>query len=392
MPYVNPEVLVWARETAGLSKADAAKALSIGGKKASGEELLTAYELGEKELSRPLLVRMAKVYRRPLLTFYLPRPPAQADLGEDFRTLPDHLKQESSGLLTALVRDIHVRKELIKNALVDMEEARTLAFVGELHSSTPAAEAAQLITKRLNFSLDEFRAKNRPEDAFSYTRHLVEDIGVFVLLAGNLGSHHTDIPVEVFRGFALSDDQAPFIVINDQDAPAARSFTLLHELAHIFLGATGISGSDTSATIERYCNDISSLILLPAEELLNQFWSADNERELVRDVANFASERNISGSLVAYRLFSAGVIDEPMWSKVSGELRRLWLMQKAAKKQKAKEDTNSGPSYYVVKRYKLGHSLVDFVGRTVQEGILTASKAGKILDVKPGNVYNLIGA
>src|SRR5690606_41355304 len=113
---------------------------------------------------------------------------------------------------------------------------------------------------------------------------------------------------------------------------------------------------------------------------------------LVRAVANFASERNISGSLVAYRLFSAGVIDEPMWSKVSGELRRLWLMQKAAKKQKAKEDTNSGPSYYVVKRYKLGHSLVDFVGRTVQEGILTASKAGKILDVKPGNVYNLIGA
>lgn len=389
MPYVNPEVLVWARETAGLSKADAAKALSIGGKKTSGEQLLTAYELGEKELSRPLLMRMAKVYRRPLLTFYLPRPPAEADLGEDFRTLPDHLKEESNGLLTALVRNIHVRKELIKSALADMEEARTLAFVGALPSSTPVTEAAEIISKCLKFKLDEFRAKSRPEDAFSYIRNLAENIGVFVVLAGNLGSHHTDIPVEVFRGFALSDDQAPFIVINDQDAPAARSFTLLHELAHIFLGATGISGSDTSAEIERYCNDISSLILLPAEELFSEFWSVDGEQELVRAVASFARARNISGSLVAYRLFSTGVIDELMWSKVSGELRRLWL---TAKKQKAKKDAGSGPSYYVVKRYKLGHSLVNFVGRTVQEGILTATKAGKILDVKPGNVYNLIGA
>ena len=35
---------------------------------------------------------------------------------------------------------------------------------------------------------------------------------------GNLGSHHTDLEVEVFRGFALADDFAPFVVVNPKDS------------------------------------------------------------------------------------------------------------------------------------------------------------------------------
>jgi hypothetical protein len=57
---------------------------------------------------------------------------------------------------------------------------------------------------------------------------------VFVLLVGDLGSHHSPLSQEVFRGFALADKRVPFIVINDQDAKTARSFTLIHELTHIF--------------------------------------------------------------------------------------------------------------------------------------------------------------
>lgn len=93
MPGINPEVLVWARETAGFSKEKAAKSLAIGGSRLSGDELLRRYETGEKEISRALLVKMAAVYRRPLLVFYLPSPPARAERGEDFsnatRRAPD---------------------------------------------------------------------------------------------------------------------------------------------------------------------------------------------------------------------------------------------------------------------------------------------------------------
>jgi transcriptional regulator with XRE-family HTH domain len=84
MPSVNPDILKWARETAGFSIADAAAKLEIGDARGvAGEDRLAAYEAGEQEPSRPLLLRMAKQYRRPLLTFYMTKPPL---MGERART------------------------------------------------------------------------------------------------------------------------------------------------------------------------------------------------------------------------------------------------------------------------------------------------------------------
>jgi Zn-dependent peptidase ImmA (M78 family) len=118
---------------------------------------------------------------------------------------------------------------------------------------------------------------------------------VFVLLLGNLGSHHTNIDAEVFRGFAVADPLAPFIVINDQDARPAWSFTALHELAHLWLGATGVSGQSLEAQIERYCNDVAGEILLPTAEVTRVL--AGLRRlplpEAIETVTQFANQRNI---------------------------------------------------------------------------------------------------
>lgn len=389
MPSVNPEVLVWARETAGLSQARAAKSLALGGKRISGEEVLARYEAGSAELSRALLEKMAAVYRRPLLTFYLPAPPAKATRGEDFRTLPDHLKQENAGALDALVRDIYVRQDLIKHLLQDIEEAVPCEFVGTWSMDRSVAEAATHLQNLLKFDLTEFRKRKKPEDAFAYLRTLAEDIGAFVLLIGNLGSHHSNLPVEVFRGFAVSDKIAPLIVINDQDAPAARSFTLLHEMTHILLGASGVSGARSEHAIERYCNDVASHLLLRPDELAATNWPIHNLDALVTAVSAFGRSINISGSLVAYRLHVAGTISDRIWTEVSERLRELWIRQKAL--EKSNKDDASGPSYYVVKRHKVGNALVSLVHRTLLDGAITATKAGKVLGVKPANVYNLVG-
>ena len=60
---MNAELFSWARETAGLGLESAAKALGI--KVGSLESI----ERGDDEPSRPQLLNMAKVYRRPLVTF-----------------------------------------------------------------------------------------------------------------------------------------------------------------------------------------------------------------------------------------------------------------------------------------------------------------------------------
>jgi hypothetical protein len=62
----------------------------------------------------------------------------------------------------------------------------------------------------LGITLEEFRSKSTVTDAYAALRARVETAGVFVLLMGNLGTHHTDIDVRVFRGFALADDVAGF--------------------------------------------------------------------------------------------------------------------------------------------------------------------------------------
>lgn len=390
MAEINPMVLVWARDTAGLTIAQAAKLLSLGGKRISAEDALLAYEQGVKAPSRPLILKMAAVYRRPLLVFYMPAPPGRAERGEDFRTLPEEARIESQGSLDALVRDIYVRRDLIKNLLIDIEEAEQRSFVNSIAIDAGPQAAAEKVISVLNFELDVFRGYPKPEDAFSYLRKCAESIGIFVLLIGNLGSHHSTIPVEAFRGFALADNIAPLIVINDQDAPSARSFTLLHELVHILLGATGLSGMRIEQTVERFCNDAAGLTLLYRDELNKTAWTVDDFEALVAEVANYGRARNISGAMIAYRLFLNSMITQETWLKISEKLRFDWLSAKAA--MKAKSNSTAGPSYYVVKKHKVGNALVELVGRTVKEGALTVTKAGKLLGVKPANVYNLVGA
>ncbi|MBG6407535.1 ImmA/IrrE family metallo-endopeptidase [Pseudomonas aeruginosa] len=389
MPNVNPDVLVWARETAGLSRAQASKALLLNTGKIPGVEKLRQLEEGEKEASRPLLARMAAVYRRPLLSFYLPTPPAKADRGEDFRTLPEEKRIENKGAIDALVRDVFVRQELVKSALIDIEDAYSRTVVGIAQADWGAEKFANILSNIIGFDLGEYRGYRKQEDAFSYLRDLVEQQGVFVLLIGNLGSHHTNIPVEVFRGFALADPVAPFIVINDLDSHSARSFTLLHELAHIAMGQTGVSGSMSELKIEKFCNEVAALILLGDDDLSEIDWARLTIEQLVKKASGYAQPRNVSGSLIVYRLLLQGLITEDQWTQASERLRALWLLHRKAEKEEKAE--SSGPSYYVVKRYKLGGALIDVVNRTMRDGALTATKAGRVLGVKPANIYNLIG-
>ncbi|MRT29330.1 ImmA/IrrE family metallo-endopeptidase [Herbaspirillum sp. CAH-3] len=387
MSNVNPQVLQWARETAGLSLVDAAARLQLGNAKLRGEEVLSQYESGVSFPSRSVVLRMTKVYRRPLLTFYLAQPPLQGERGEDFRTIPEARRQESAGPLDALVRDVFVRQRLVREAVVEAEEAVSLTFVGSVSLDQPVADVSAKLVKRLQFDLTEFRRKRAAEDAFKYLRGLVEHTGVFVLLIGNLGSHHSNISAEVFRGFALADEISPFIIINDQDAKAAWSFTLLHELAHIWLGATGLSGGAFDQRLERFCNEVASEILLPADDLRAQRFDTSSRDALINSISAYADRCNVSRSMVAYRLFKADRLNEAIWQDVTEHFRQVWLQDRGAKKADTSE---GGPSYFVVRRHRLGNALLDVVRRTLDEGILTPTKAGKVLGVKASNVATLV--
>ena len=387
---LNPEIFTWARSTAGLSADEAAHALGFNNTRdRSAAERLKALEAGDEEPSRSVLLRMAKAYRRSLLVFYLPEPPRTGDRGQDFRTVPGALPPLFNPNLDALIRDVRGRQTIVRG-LLDETEPQPLNFIGAASMSDGTENVADRITRRLNLSLAEFRRQATVEASFGYLREKIEAAGVYVLLLGNLGSHHSNISVDTFRGFAIADPIAPFIVINDQDARPAWSFTALHEVAHLWLGTTGLSGASIEARIERYCNDVAGEILLPTVEIrtLANLRGAPLA-SIIETVSTFATVRRISRAMVAYKLLRADVIAEETWRQVADHFRQEWNASRT-REEEADTGSSGGPSYYVVKRHRLGNALLETVRRSLGEGILTHTKAARVLGVKPRNVDPLL--
>jgi Zn-dependent peptidase ImmA (M78 family) len=386
---LNPQILAWARDAAGLSVDEAAH--SLGFKDTLGRtaaERLQAMEQGKEEPSRSVLLSMARVYHRSLLVFYLSEPPRVGDRGQDFRRAPGINPPEYDPTLDALIRDIRGRQGIVKD-LLEQSELKTVDYVASATMNVPPLELAHRMTERLGFSLAEFRQQATVEAAFSYLRERVEASGAFVLLLGNLGNYQTNIPSSVFRGYAIADPVAPFIVVNDQDAHVAWAFTTLHELTHLWLGATGVSGGNPDTQLESYCNSVAGEILLPQAEMTElRHLRHASFHETLRTVAQFASSRKISRGMVAYKLLRVNLITHPKWRELDKHYEDEWNAAKAQPATKPK--TDGGPNYYVVKRHRLGRALLDLVKNSLAEGFLTHTKAGLVLGVKPRNVDPLV--
>lgn len=394
---ITPSMLAWARETAGLSVEDAAVRIGLkSNSRGTATEKLEALERGEVKPTRNQLLKIAATYRRPLTVFYRSTPPVAGHRGEDFRTLVAVISKEDAGLLEALLRNIRTRQDMVKSILEEDEEAQPLAFVGSMTVSLHIADAAQTIRDALGIGESPtFRELSSPSELFGKLREWVEGIGIFVLLVGNLGSHHSNISERVFRGFAIADDIAPFIVINDQDAASAWSFTLIHELAHIFTGFTGVSNSpypvelDTPpARIERFCNDVASEFLLP-QRSLGEFGALKSLNSAASVISDLAAERNVSEAMVAYRFWRTDRIEEDVYRRLANTYATRWQEAKLRRREHGRKE-GTGPSYYTVRKHRLGNALINLIGRTLRADQITHTRAARMLGVKPGNVEPLL--
>ena len=393
---INPEMLKWARVTAGLSTFDAAKKLSFLKKLAKdrAKVRLQAMEYGADYPTRNQLYEMAAAYRRPVSAFYLNSPPRDADLGQDFRRPPSGIPKRENALLNALLREIKVRQEIVKDLLEDDEDVQDLPFVGSASLSGSVQAVADSISERLEF--DHRRIDLRKGDCdqlFRKLRQRSEAAGVFVLLASGPGSYHTALGAEIFRGFAISDRRAPFVVVNDRDARPARSFTLLHELAHIWLNASGVSGSVSADEpesqphrIERFCNDVAGEILLPDDALKHDTQlplASDDQQEILVKICNAAHSWAVSESVVAYRFHRKGVLNKQMYRRLSEGYAARWHNAR-------RNPQGSAIDPVVVRRHKLGKALLDLARRSLRDESLSHSKAARLLGVKIGSVAQLL--
>ena len=393
MPKVNPAIMVWARETAGLTQEEAARKLGFrDSSKSSAVEKLALIERGQKEPSRPKLLTMAGQYRRPLLTFYLSKPPQKSNRGVDFRTLPqsDHTPEEA--MLDALIREIRARQSMVRVIMEDEDEAEMLPFIGSHRIEDGRAAVLKSLQALLSVSTADYRAQRNASAAFALLRMSAEEAGIFVLLKGDLGNYVTALETSVFRGFSIADEVAPLIVINDQDARPAWSFTLLHETVHLLLGHTGVSGDSAENEVEQFCNDVAGEFLLPAKALKRLALDyCDEIGTIAERISEWANEFKVSSAMVAYKAYRSALITLETYNQLNATYRKAWQGERERSRAQAREQ-ETRIRHNTVRRHRLGNRIIGLVEHMMAAEALSTSKAAQILGVKPRQVQPLLDA
>lgn len=384
MPSVNPEILVWARESADLDEFQACQKLDI------TPVRLADLESGRVNPTPSILETMAKVYRQPLIAFYMQAPPAECDYGIDYRTqCPEDGTNTIDARLKALIRDTRVRQEMLRDALDDEEETERISFVASQEMSAGIEQFMERLNEVVDIDMAQYYAKSRPDYAFDLLRDRIHSAGAFVLIDDDSESCETIAGLGDFRGYAITDPVTPFLVINGRCAKPVLSFSLLHEFAHLMLGNTGISGIDAGNDVERYCSDAASNFLLPSSELQSlQVQSETAPEATATQIERFASLRNLSRGMVAYRAWRSGRVSSESYCSINDRFRSEWFQ--FAKNQRVAQKEQDGRGSYESRRYQVGTKLIETTRLLWLSGTLTTIKAARILNIKAGEMREFV--
>ena len=102
-------------------------------------------------------------------------------------------------------------------------------------------------------------------------------------------------------------------------------FTLAHELAHLWLGESGISDTQAATlpdeATERWCNAVAAELLAPLDQVRQAYHPGGDLHEAMRHLAR---QFKVSTLVIVRRLFDLGAIDEEtLWVTYREELARL---------------------------------------------------------------------
>ena len=262
---VPPEMLSWACKRAGYDVEHFAKSIPQ----------LTSWIQQEKQPTLNQLEKLARVTHTPFGYLFLTEPPDEPLPVPDYRAVSGASLYRPSPNLLATIYTMQRRQEWLRESLVK-DGMQPLDFV----ASARLADEPEAVGHEMRNALglcDGWAAKVRTwQSAVGELRQLIEGLGVMAVINGVVGNNpHRKLSVEGFRGFALTDLYAPLIFVNGADAKSAQMFTLVHELAHIWLGKGGLSGFDNmqpdGADVEVWCCQAASEFLIPAREF-SKYW------------------------------------------------------------------------------------------------------------------------
>lgn len=347
----TPAVLRWAREDAGLSVDDVARRAGV------KQATVTAWEAGDAHPTLAQLRGVADALARPVAFFLTPRPP------EAHATLPPDFRSRTGTPSPTLRREIRAAQER-RESFREIEEAASTW-------DPPSRLGPLAIRDWLGVSVAEIRETSDPAAALKVWIQAVEERGALVFQMSR-------VETKECRGLSLADQGCPVIVLNGADAPQARSFTLLHEVAHLLDRQGGMCLLQDEVAVERRCNRLASEVLMP-QAAVTESPAGRAGLDLVDGIVRAF---RVSPQAAAFRLRDLNIINQ---SVVEDVLDRA---AEAARRAEAREQTG-GPAHHVLARRNLGDRFLSAVLDALHTEAITVTDATYLLGERVGTIERL---
>lgn len=321
---------------------------------------------GEKNPTFSQLSTIAKTLNIPTGLLLLSEPIKVVSEEINFRTLDSKNLESASPELRDTVLEMQVKQDFLREEVED-----TLEFIGGSSISEDYMDVVYKIRKYLNISTDYY--KKISKDSFSFFRNRINNMGVFVFLNGKVRDNtHRPLDLEEFRGFALSDKKAPIIFINQIDSKNGQTFTLIHELVHLFLNINEIYSLIETETykfdpVETFVNKVTAEILVPREELIQQD---------LTDLDNLAKKFCVSKFVIVRRL-----LDLNFLTKEEYEIKVSSLKKEFSKVGDISKTKKSGGNYNNNVKFRIDTLFFQYVENAISQNRLSYTDAFGIIGV-----------
>lgn len=361
---INPTLITWAIARAGF---DVDKFLDNN----------PAIQKWIEEVKKPTVKQLENFAHKVHIPFgylFLPEPPKETIPFPFFRT--GNLQTDKVSLnVFDTIQILQRRQDWITEYLQDNEQ-EPLSFVGRFNENATANDVVADIRKTLELQPNWACNFATWEETLAFITNKIEAIGVFINFNGIVENNtHRPIPVEECRGFVLVNHYAPFMFVNAADAKAAQLFTIIHELAHIWLGeSAGFDNQNLMPAddpIEKLCDAIAAEFLVPASSLID-IWQDKPSIDYARRFFK------VSPIVIGRRAMDLGLITK-------GEFFTFYNGYMDSFKQK-KENQKGGGDFYATTRKRVSVTFASYVNQAVNQNKLLYRDAYKITGLK-GDTY-----
>lgn len=362
---VNPEFFAWAIERARGELHEFSAQFSR----------LPQWIAGSAKPTFKQLENFARRTHVPFGFFFLPEPPREPLPIADFRTLGGAALESPSANLLDTIYLCQQRQDWYRDFCRSTGEP-PLTLVGSLTTDTTPVDAAALIRDQVGFDTEQRKQCSTWSEALRQLVAHCEDAGILVMISGVVAnSTRRVLDPEEFRGFCLVDQLAPVVFVNGSDSKSAQMFTLMHEVAHLWLGQGGVSNASPAShgrkKIETWCNAVAAEFLVPIDALLEELDRAHGIDDEVRRLCRIFK---VSSLVVLRRLLDARILTRERFDTLyAEELVRL---------QGLEANKSGGGDFYNTEAVRVSRRFARALLMSTYEGNTLFRDASRLLGVK----------